>query len=304
MEPVPSGTPNSSNPPLSHLNPSAPSRFSLVPEEQRNRPHTQTSGDHASGEQGAGGIISNVFQGISRFFLGGEDQHHEPDHAHSEPQRTEGNQEAARHGSASERPPGSFPRAVSPTVDEDPDQAVHDLLNRAVRSGFASTSGAQGLTDERPSARPSLHDNPHAHPQTVSGNSAAVSNIYDQSSSTSVGNSNTTTSSTQDRGPGSSSAEREVPRSSAAQDGAKHELDSSRARPSSSSNTNSANHPNDESGPHESETTRTHSPHPIYPTLIPAEHLQRHARREAELREAEARRHRADGSAGDQGLSE
>jgi hypothetical protein len=306
MEHVPSGTPNSFNPPLSHSDPSLLSRFSLVPEEQRSRPHPQPSGDHASGEQGAGGIISNVFQGISRFFLGGEDQHHEPEHAHSEPQRMEGNQEAARRESASERPPGSFPRAVSPTVDEHPDQAVHDSSNRTDGSaGFGSTSGAQGPTDERLSARPSSTDNRPAQSETPPGNTVdGFASSADQRNGSLLGNSNTASSPTENRGSGDSSAERQGSCSAGPQDGAEHELDSSRSRPSPSPDTNPVNQSNHESGPNEIVTTRHHSPHPIYPTLIPAEHLQRHARREAELREAEARRQQTDGSAGDQGLSE
>lgn len=283
-----------------------PSRFSLVPADQRTRPHPQTSGDHASGEQGAGGIISNVFQGISRFFLGGEDQHHEPDHAHSDAQRTEGNRDSARHGNASERPPGSFPRAVSPTVEEHPDQAVHDLSNRTSGAdGSGSMSGGQNATDERPSARPLSSDNPHAPPETPSDNSAArFASSFDQRSGTSGGNIVPASSSTENRGSGTSPTEREVSRSSAPRDGAEHGTDPS-AAPALSAipNTSSTNQPDNQS-PYETEPSRHHSPHPVYPTLIPAEHLQRHARREAELREAQERRQRTGDLASDEGVLE
>ena len=305
--------------------PASISRFSLVPEDQRHRPRPQATGEgesaQPSGEHGVGGVISNVFQGLSRFFLGGEERQHGSDDAHPDSQHAEDHRnDAAQHNEVTgSRPPGSFSRPVSPTVDEDPDQAIPGPSNNTTVSSDdpAQVQPTESIpADNHPQSSVPLADGrnngPSANP---SDNSASrfIPSFFDQRSGSPLAYGTA-------RSPGlmgtasyfgrvssppaqdrinniNTSSERNLPHSS---DPARDQPGSSSAAtiPSRSPSTVLSHTQNQSDATIEEQSAPQPSPHPVYPTLIPAEHRERHARREAMLRQAEGREQQSTGEAG------
>lgn len=292
--------------------PAFTSRFSLVPEDARHRPRPEAPGEgestNASGEHGVGGVISNVFQGLSRFFLGGEERPHGSDEAHPDAQGTaDGRNDAAQHNdSTTSRPPGSFPRSVSPTVDQDPDQAIPESSNTATAiSGDPARSGSavSGPADNHPQSSVPFTDGPNNGPSTnPSDNSASrfISSFFDQRSGSPLAHGNArspgpmgtasyfgrvSSPPAQDRVNNTNTpSQRDLPHSS---DRNQPGSSSAATIPSHSPPTVISHTQNQFDNAVEEQPARQPSPHPVYPTLIPAEHRERHARREAMLRQAE-----------------
>lgn len=121
------------------------SRFSLVPESERNRPRAQAHEEdtyansplpsipNPLGEHGVGGVLNNVFHNISRFFTGGNEEHPpgQDDNTNNPAEQRQENHPTARSDSAASasHPPGAFPRPVSPTVDDHPDHPINTRSN-------------------------------------------------------------------------------------------------------------------------------------------------------------------------------
>lgn len=254
--------------------------------------------------------------------MGGEEHHEQQERA----ARIEGEAHGASQASP-DRPPGSFPRSVSPTVDEHPDQRMPDDTHREEHAE----------TDEPTSSTRNAADHP-TQPETTPGASSAsadaadtsaarfISSLFHQRSGSPLGGNGAHspgpmgTALHLGRTASSQSVNRTSPTPPAVPE--KETTRSLTDGPSitggeaslQSGNDSSTRNPNSQSSsgpPIENTTTsgsrnestihddaeQPHHPHPVYPTVIPTEHLERHARREAMLREAERERERtSDGS--------
>lgn len=256
--------------------------------------------------------------------MGGE-AHEQGEHADA---RTEGEAAAER----------AFPRSVSPTVEEHPDHPIREDTHRGGPAGIpASTSTVENPAEPPPetgnnvirqheSSSPDAADTSaarfisslfHQRSGSPSGGNGArspgpmgtASHLGRTASSQSVNERSSDPPAVANRGMTENSTER-----SANARGEATRL--SETNESSSNRDNgqaSFGHPITDSTASSSidETTvshdaeQPHHPHPVYPTVIPAEHLERHARREAMLREAERQRERSsDGSEAGRSLSE
>ncbi|GHJ85054.1 hypothetical protein NliqN6_1456 [Naganishia liquefaciens] len=301
-------------------------RFSLVPQDQRNapRPHPTGEGEtvNASSEHGVGGVISNVFQGLSRFFLGGDERPHHQDEAHPGFQRTEDhrNDAAPRDDFMASRPPGSFPRPISPTVDEHPYQAIPASSSAATGSVDNTLQPAPSAEDAHQSSASLSTDNPDARPAEMipdTSGSRFMSSVFDPRSGSPLARGNAASP-----GPigtasylGRVSSPPEQDRDNTGNTASRVDLPNP-STPNSSqmvlghdTATATSTHPPSSPSPSTSQTqnpasdpareqARQPSPHPVYPTSIPAEHRERHARREAMLRQAEGREEHFTGETG------
>ncbi|KAJ9098230.1 hypothetical protein QFC21_004559 [Naganishia friedmannii] len=181
------------------------SRFSLVPESERDRPRPQAHEENTHtnsplpsipnplGEHGVGGVINNVFHNISRFFTGGTEEHsaYHQENTSTAPQRQENHPtEGVQPASSASHPPGAFPRPVSPTVDDHPDHPTNTGSNATDNSRNTETSSTQHATpSERATAsehassdHEDVCDVDRRHPTISADNSAArfLSNLFDQ----------------------------------------------------------------------------------------------------------------------------
>jgi hypothetical protein len=262
----------------------------------------------------------------------GAEAHEQEEHADA---RTDREARGAMGGSP---PPGAFPRSVSPTVEEHPDYPIREDAHR----GGPERIPASTSTVENP-AEPPLgtgnnvirqHETPSPDAADTSAARFISSLFHQRSASPSSGNGACS--------PGPMGTASHLGRTASSQSGNERSMDSpavtngeatenstegsANARGEGTrlpeTNESSSNPPNGQAttGPPITDTTASssidentvshdaeqpHHPHPVYPTVIPAEHLERHARREAMLREAERRRERSsDGSEAGRSLSE
>lgn len=255
------------DPPQQRTNGPTQSRFSLVPEDQRTRPtptstnaphdeHPQHEQQQPFTGQGVTGVLGNVFQNISRFFLGGEEH------------RADADGHEVRSGGGERQPPR---RPVSPTVEEHADHPIGDDHQAAATASPARAADLPTPATEN-SALEGRTGNSRDGERSLSGTSA------------NAGVQTPTNAATTD--------EQSSPSPRATNPTAPEQQESSLSAT------------DEASAPHDADQ-EPHHPHPVYPTIIPAEHLERHARREAMLRDSERQRDQsADGSGAEHSLAE
>lgn len=265
--------------------------------------------------------------------MGGE-AHEQGEHADA---RTDGEAHGATGGSP---PPGAFPRSVSPTVEEHPDHPIREDTHRDGPAGMPpSTSTVENPAE--PSVLPETGNNvirQHESPSPDAADTSAarfISSLFHQRSES-------PSSSNGARSPGPMGTASHLGRTASSQSVNERSSDlpavanrgmtenstersanvlgeATRLPETNESSSNPANgqassgpvaedattaRSREESSIHD-DAVQPHHPHPVYPTVIPAEHLERHARREAMLREAERQRQRSsDGSEAGRSLSE
>lgn len=256
--------------------------------------------------------------------MGGEEQHGNQDHATDSSTRPaeEAHNTSGPEGNASaSHPPGAFPRSVSPTLEEHPDNPIPDDANSDVRPSARPASTSASQTPAEPVRRETTNNANPQPPDTAADTSAArfISSLFHQRSASPLGNNSprspgpmgtashlgrTSSSPTFIRSPSNPPfvPTRDFPASSAAPIGdaddasgpqrdTDHSTSSADAQPPAASPAEQATvsraGPTDSTNENDGQRQPPHSPHPIYPTVIPAEHLERHARREALMRQSE-----------------
>jgi hypothetical protein len=225
-------------------------------------------------------------------------------------------------------------RSVSPTVDEDEDHPIRLVTPDRAEASSTTQAADHPTSPETTNAQTEAST---AHPADVSA-ARFISSLFHQRSGSPMGG-----DAAGSPGPmgtasyfGRTGSERGVNRSSPAPEvGERREAGTAGSLLSGISGTTSvqpqadASTTNDQSSPAQAEEATTpgpraesssattaeasapndtqqqpHHPHPVYPTVIPAEHLERMARREAMLRVAEQRQRSTDRSTGEHSVDE